>query len=60
MEDGDAAHRARSVSTVAALRGLGVLDQDAVERRLAEFATPPIFDPRGDPSGEVRAVFSLG
>ena len=60
VEDGDAAHRARSVSTVAALRGLGVLDQDAVERRLAEFATPPIFDPRGDPSGEVRAVFSLG
>jgi L-asparaginase II len=59
VEDGDAAHRARSVSTIAALRGLGALDDDAVAGRLAEFAAPPIVDPRGDPSGEARAAFSL-
>jgi L-asparaginase II len=59
VEDGDAAHRSRSVSTVAALRSLGVLDQEMVEGRLAEFAHPPITDPRGDSSGEVRAAFTL-
>jgi len=59
VEDGDAAHRARSVSTVAALHGMGVLDEAAVEGRLAEFAAPGIRDPRGEPSGEMRPTFSL-
>ena len=60
VEDGDAAHRARSASTVAALRALGVLDQQAIDGRLAEFAAPPIHDPRGAPSGDVRPAFTLG
>jgi L-asparaginase II len=60
VEDGDAAHRARSVSTIAALRALGALDDAAASGRLLELAAPPIVDPRGDPSGEVRSAFSLG
>jgi L-asparaginase II len=61
IEDGDAARRARSTATISALRQLGVLDDEtAADRRLAAFAAPPIVDPRGDPSGEVRPVFSLG
>lgn len=60
VEDGDAVHRARNASTVAALRALGVLDQQAIDGRLAEFAAPPIHDPRGAPSGEVRPAFTLG
>ena len=59
VEDGDAVHRARNVSTVAALRDLGVLDEETIDGRLAEFADPPIIDPRGEPSGEVRPAFSL-
>jgi L-asparaginase II len=59
VEDGDAAHRARNVITVAALRELGVLDAAAVEGRLAEFAAPPVLDPRGAPSGEMRAAVAL-
>ncbi|HKO32176.1 MAG TPA: asparaginase [Candidatus Limnocylindria bacterium] len=59
VEDGDAVHRARNASTVAALRQLGVLDQEAVDGRLAEFAAPPIVDPRGTPSGAVRAALAL-
>jgi L-asparaginase II len=59
VEDGDAAHRARGVSTVAALRSLGALDQETVGARLAEFAAPDILDPRGAPAGEVRAAFAL-
>ena len=60
VEDGDAAHRARSAAAVAALRQLGALDvAAATDRTLAPFASPPIVDPRGDPSGEVRVAFSL-
>ena len=58
IEDGDRARRGRNVATVEALRQLGVLDEQAVER-LAEFATPPIRDPRGDVSGQVRPAFRL-
>lgn len=60
VEDGDASHRARDVTAVAALRLLGVIDQAAIDGRLAEFAAPTILDPRGGPSGEVRAAFALG
>jgi L-asparaginase II len=59
IEDGDGARRARSTTTVAALRQLGALDDDALAGRLAEFASPPIRDPRGDASGEVRPAFTL-
>ena len=58
VEDGDAARRARSVTTIEALRQLGALD-DAAVTRLAEFASPPILDPRGEPSGDLRAAFRL-
>ncbi|MDQ2853602.1 MAG: asparaginase [Chloroflexota bacterium] len=58
IEDGDRARRGRNVATVEALRQVGVLDADAVDR-LAEFASPPIRDPRGAPSGEVRPAFEL-
>jgi L-asparaginase II len=60
IEDGDLARRARSVTTIAALRQLGVLDEATIADRLAEFASPPIVDPRGDSSGEARAAFTLG
>jgi L-asparaginase II len=59
IEDGDAARRARSASTIATLRGLGALDDAVIDDRLAAFAAPPVLDPRGDLSGEVRAAFSL-
>jgi L-asparaginase II len=59
VEDGDGARRARSTATVAALRQLGALEEAVVGERLASFASPPVRDPRGDPSGEVRAAFSL-
>jgi L-asparaginase II len=59
VEDGDAARRARSVSTIAVLAQLGALEAATVTERLGTFASPPILDPRGDPAGEVRAAFSL-
>lgn len=60
IEDGDGARRARSTATMAALRQLGVGDVDVAAARLSAFAAPPIRDPRGAPSGEVRPAFSLG
>lgn len=58
IEDGDASNRARNVVSCHALHELGVLaDEDLV--RLAEYASPPILDPRGDRAGEVRAAFRL-
>jgi L-asparaginase II len=59
IEDGDGARRARSTATVAALRQIGALDEEALATRLGEFASPPIRDPRGEPSGEVRPAFHL-
>ena len=58
IEDGDSTNRARKVATCEALRQLGVLDAATLER-LAEFASPPIRDPRGASSGEVRPAFEL-
>ncbi|HYM53177.1 MAG TPA: asparaginase [Candidatus Dormibacteraeota bacterium] len=58
IEDGDGARRARGVSTIEAMRQLGALD-DAALARLGEFASPPILDPRGERSGEVRPTFEL-
>jgi L-asparaginase II len=58
IEDGDRSRRARHVASCEALRQLGVLDPQALER-LAEYASPPVVDPRGDPAGMVRPVFAL-
>jgi L-asparaginase II len=60
IEDGDGARRARGTATIAALHQLGAVTEDAVAGRLAEFASPPVLDPRGDRSGEVRPAFTLG
>lgn len=58
IEDGDRARRGRDAATVEALRQLGALDPDALER-LTDYASPPIRDPRGAASGEVRPAFEL-
>lgn len=58
IEDGDRARRGRDAATVEALRQLGVLDATALER-LADYASPPVRDPRGATSGEVRPAFEL-
>jgi L-asparaginase II len=58
IEDGDASNRARNVATCHALHQLGVLDDAGLER-LAEYASPPILDPRGEVAGEVRPAFEL-
>ncbi len=58
IEDGDGGRRAAAVASCAALSQLGVLDAEAVAA-LSEFASPPVRDPRGNPSGEIRAAFTL-
>jgi L-asparaginase II len=58
IEDGDGSNRARNVATCAALSQLGALDDAALER-LAEYASPPILDPRGAVAGSVRPAFRL-
>lgn len=58
IEDGDPGSRGRNAATCAALAQLGALSAASVEK-LAEFASAPIRDPRGERSGEVRGVFSL-
>jgi L-asparaginase II len=58
IEDGNLARRGGDVTAIAVLRQLGLL-ADPVSATLAEFAAPPILDPRGDPAGTVRAAFRL-
>ena len=58
VEDGNLARRAGDVTSVAMLRQVGLVS-DPLPGGLVEFASPPIVDPRGDPSGDVRAVFRL-
>jgi L-asparaginase II len=58
IEDGDGARRARGVTTIDSLRQVGTLDDEAISR-LADFASPPILDPRGKRSGDVRPDFEL-
>ena len=58
IEDGDLARRAGGVTSVAVLRQLGLIG-DPLPAALERFASPPIVDPRGEMSGEVRAVFRL-
>ncbi|MDQ2689302.1 MAG: asparaginase [Chloroflexota bacterium] len=58
VEDGNLARRAGDVTAVEVLRQLG-LARDPVPGPLVEFAAPPILDPRGASSGEVRPVLRL-
>jgi L-asparaginase II len=58
IEDGNLARRAGEVVSIEVLRQLGILG-DRVPDALEEYAFPPIVDPRGESSGEVRAVFRL-
>ena len=58
VEDGNLARRAGDVTSVALLRQLG-LAADPLPGPLVDFAAPLIADPRGERSGDVRAVFSL-
>lgn len=58
VEDGNGARRAGDVLSVAVLRQLG-LASDPLPGPLVDFASPPIVDPRGERSGDVRASFTL-
>jgi L-asparaginase II len=59
VEDGNLAQRAGHVTAVSVLRHVG-LATDPLPQALVDYASPPILDPRGDPSGEIRAVLRLG
>lgn len=58
VEDGNSARRAGDVTSIELLRMAG-LATDPLPDGLVDYASPPIVDPRGDSSGEVRAVFRL-
>ncbi len=58
IEDGNLARRAGDLTSVAVLQQLGLIG-DTVPRALEEYASPPIVDPRGEPSGDVRSVLRL-
>ena len=58
VEDGNLARRAGDVTGIAVLRQLG-LATDPLAGQLVDFEAPPIVDPRGERSGDVRAVFRL-
>ncbi len=57
VEDGNLGRRAGDVVSVEVLRQLGLVDE--VPDRLREFAYPPVLDPRGEVSGEIRPAFRL-
>ncbi len=59
IEDGGAASRAVNVVSCEVLRQGAALTDDQL-RGLSDFARPMIRDPRGEPAGEIRPVFSLG
>jgi len=58
IEDGNLAQRAGAATSIATLRQLGLVT-DPLPETLVEYASPPILDPRGEPSGEVRSVLRL-
>lgn len=58
IDDGNAARRAGDATSLAVLRALG-LASDPLPGPLVDYAAPPIVDPRGERSGDVRAVFRL-
>ena len=58
VEDGNWARRAGDAVSIAILRQLGLVT-DPLAGPLVDYAAPPIVDPRGGRSGDVRAVFRL-
>jgi L-asparaginase II len=58
IEDGNWARRGGDAASIEALRQVG-LAVDPLPGRLGEYATPPIVDPRGETTGEVRPAFRL-
>ena len=59
IEDGDGARRAGPAATCEALRQVGVLGEVELSQ-LAPYAAAEVLDiPRGEPVGEVRALFEL-
>jgi L-asparaginase II len=58
IEDGNLAQRAGNATSIAILRQLGVVT-DPLAGPLVDYAAPPIVDPRGSRSGDVRTVFNL-
>ncbi|HET8778411.1 MAG TPA: asparaginase [Candidatus Limnocylindria bacterium] len=59
VEDGSLGQRAGDAISVAMLRQLGMAS-DPLAGPLVDYAAPPILDPRGDRSGDVRAAFRIG
>ena len=59
IEDGGLSQRAGHVAAISVLRQIG-LATDPLPQALADYASPPILDPRGEPSGEIRSVLRLG
>jgi L-asparaginase II len=58
IEDGNLARRAGDVTSVSILRQIGLIS-DPTPDALVGYESPPIADPRGDPTGDVRAAFAL-
>jgi L-asparaginase II len=58
VEDGNLARRAGDAVSIAVLRQVGLVT-DPLAGALVDYAAPPIVDPRGGRSGDVRAVFRL-
>ncbi|MEP7082384.1 MAG: asparaginase [Chloroflexota bacterium] len=58
IEDGNWARRGGDAASIEVLRQVG-LAVDPLPGRLGEHATPPIVDPRGEATGEVRPTFRL-
>ncbi|MGH2428626.1 MAG: asparaginase [Candidatus Limnocylindria bacterium] len=60
IEDGNWARRGTEVVSIEVLRQLGLMTDGRLPAALTDYASPPIDDPRGEPSGEVRPAFRLG
>ncbi|MGH2444917.1 MAG: asparaginase [Candidatus Limnocylindria bacterium] len=58
IEDGNLARRGGDATAIEILRQLGLVT-DPLPGHLVEYEAPPIVDPRGERSGDVRAVFRL-
>ena len=58
IEDGNLARRAGDATSIAILRQLGLVT-DPLAGPLVDYAAPPILDPRGASSGDVRSVLRL-
>ncbi len=58
IEDGNLGRRAGDAASIAILRQLGLVT-DPLAGQLVDYAAPPIVDPRGDRSGDVRVTLRL-